>query len=328
MKVRAFITHKKAESYSDCADYYSINPRTGRMAVCDGISQSFRPLEWARILAKEYTDAEFNPSDPESVKPLQKKWQASLLPYLAELQAAGKITYGVENNINERKSAGSTFCGVQFDGNDWSAKILGDSAVISFKEGKLEIYSSQEGAFNNRPDHFDSYEKPSGNVKEISGTMEKGHVLLMVSDPFSELFQKLESEGGAAGLMKKILSVNTQLEYLILVDYLRREYKMHNDDSTLLIIECDGSDEMSILTSETLDAHIQAESSGIEKALMAVVESEPKEEPAPKTAEEKEAAYETTTEAKEEPAEEEKTPTPQTEQNVMSSILGRLWKKN
>jgi len=260
MKVRAFITHKLAESYSDCADYYSINQRTGRMAVCDGISQSFRPLEWARLLATAYTECDFNPSEPESVKPLQKKWQNSLLSYLKELQDAGRITYGVENAINERKSAGSTFCGIQFNGNDWEATILGDSALVSIDpSGAIAIYSSQEGVFNNRPDYFDSYEKSVGNIRELSGRIEPGQILLMVSDPFSELFQKYENDEMFPEIMNKILSLNTQEEYPALVDYLRNECKMHNDDSTLLIIEHDGSNELSVLTSESLDAHIRAE---------------------------------------------------------------------
>jgi len=264
MKVRAFITHKLAESYSDCADYYSINQRTGRIAVCDGISQSFRPLEWAKILATGYSDGNFDPCDFDSIKPLQKKWQESLLLYLKELQDAGRITYGVENNINERKSAGSTFCGIQFDGNNWKAKILGDSSLVSIDEfGAMTIYSSQEGAFNNRPDYYDSYEKPVGIVREVSGKLERGQILLMVSDPFSELFQKWDIEGKTKQLMEKILSVNTQASYPRLIDYLRSECNMHNDDSTLLIIEHDGKDELSVISSEYLEAHIEAESVNI-----------------------------------------------------------------
>lgn len=41
MEIRAFITHKKAESFSDCQDRFSINPDTKSVAVSDGMSQSF-----------------------------------------------------------------------------------------------------------------------------------------------------------------------------------------------------------------------------------------------------------------------------------------------
>lgn len=54
MKVRGYITHKAAEKFSDCADYFGICPQTKRVAVSDGVSQSTMPLEWARILVNAY----------------------------------------------------------------------------------------------------------------------------------------------------------------------------------------------------------------------------------------------------------------------------------
>ena len=61
MKLKAYITHKKAEKYSDCADYFGICPPQKRVAVSDGVSQSIMPLEWAKILVSAYLDKSWEP---------------------------------------------------------------------------------------------------------------------------------------------------------------------------------------------------------------------------------------------------------------------------
>ena len=53
MDIRAFITHKKAETFSDCQDRFSINSDTKSVAVSDGMSQSFFQKIWAEILDRK-----------------------------------------------------------------------------------------------------------------------------------------------------------------------------------------------------------------------------------------------------------------------------------
>ena len=72
MKLRAYITHKIAERYSDCADYFGICPQSKRVAVSDGVSQSIMPLEWAQILVKAYLEKEWDPC--MDIQPQKKKW--------------------------------------------------------------------------------------------------------------------------------------------------------------------------------------------------------------------------------------------------------------
>lgn len=52
MDIRAFITHKKAETFSDCQDRFSINSDTKSVAVSDGMSQSFFKRFGRKILLK------------------------------------------------------------------------------------------------------------------------------------------------------------------------------------------------------------------------------------------------------------------------------------
>lgn len=56
MDIRAFITHKKAETFSDCQDRFSINSDTKSVAVSDGMSQSFFQKIWAENLVDAFVD--------------------------------------------------------------------------------------------------------------------------------------------------------------------------------------------------------------------------------------------------------------------------------
>ena len=52
MKIRAFITHKKAEHFNDCQDRFSINADTKSVALSDGMSQSWQQKIWAQLLVE------------------------------------------------------------------------------------------------------------------------------------------------------------------------------------------------------------------------------------------------------------------------------------
>ena len=254
MKLRAYITHKNAEKYSDCADYFGICPQQKRVAVSDGVSQSIMPLEWAKILVKAFLDKSWDPE--QSVSTLQKVWLSEALSYLNEQRSLGKNPWMLENCIANRDGAGATFCGIDFYNKyHWEAKILGDSCLVSISENDeiLDIISSKEGDFDNRPDYFDSFKERRGIVKSVKGELKNCQKLLLVSDPFSELFQKFKNSAEASIIIKNILSLKSYDQYLQLVDTYREHYQMHNDDSTLVIIEFDGNEQFSIDKLPTLE---------------------------------------------------------------------------
>lgn len=246
MKIRAYITHKQAEKYSDCADYFGICPLTKRVAVSDGVSQSIMPLEWAKILVNAFVNDGW---DPETgVSSLQEKWFKEAKDYLDAQRNQGKNPWMLENCITNRDGAGATFCGIEFfDDSRWKAKILGDSCLILLDKNKeiIKILSSKEGNFDNRPDYFDSFKKQKGAIKEEDGDL-KGHTILLVSDPFSELFQTFQNSAEEKVIVERLLALNGYKSYVELVDAYRDYYHMHNDDSTMVIIEYDHSAEFDI----------------------------------------------------------------------------------
>lgn len=266
MKLRGFITHKAAEYYSDCADYFRICPRTKRVAVSDGVSQSIMPAEWARILVDSFVNEEWTPGESTAI--LKEKWLTQAKEYANEQRKQGKNPWMLENCLVKRDGAAATFCGVVFsDERKWTASILGDSSLVEIDKDKhiVQIRSSKEGTFDNRPDFFDSFNEDNGEIRRFKGTLDKDSIMLLVSDPFSELFQEVKGTPDEEGVVNALLAVTDIADFNATVDALRTDSQMHNDDSTLVIIEPDESDEMTILYEKTLESSLQEEEKRLEE---------------------------------------------------------------
>ena len=251
MEIRAFITHKKAESFSDCQDRFSINPDTKSVAVSDGMSQSFFQKIWAKILVDAYVDKpQWKLCDEHNdiLKELQDKWLVSVHERIEEQKHDGtkeNVIYRNEKFIAQGKSAGATLVGVRFNDNSWHCEVLGDSCLIEIQRGEITRICTSQGVdeFDNFPDHYDSNPKHlgKGSVKEFNGILEKDNVLLLVSDPFSDFLNEQKKKGSAKGFVEELLALGSHEEFEKLVEDWRTNQGMHNDDSTLVIIECDGN---------------------------------------------------------------------------------------
>ena len=266
MKLRGFITHKAAEYYSDCADYFRICPRTKRVAVSDGVSQSIMPAEWARILVDSFVNEEWAPGESTAI--LKEKWLTQAKEFANEQREQGKNPWMLENCLANKDGAAATFCGVIFsDGGKWTASILGDSSLVEIDKVNhiVRICSSKEGAFDNRPDFFDSFNEDNGEIRQYEGTLNKDSKILLVSDPFSELFQKVKGTPEEVVVVKDLLAITDINSFNSIVDALRKDFQMHNDDSTLVIIEPDESDVMTILYEKTLESSLQEEKKRLEE---------------------------------------------------------------
>ena len=114
MLVSAFITHKKAERFSDCQDRFSVKPGTKSIAVSDGMSQSIFQKYWAQILADKYTETADWVPNLESVRELSPSWDARVSRYLEEEEQAGRNPWRAKGSIARGLSAGATIFGVRF----------------------------------------------------------------------------------------------------------------------------------------------------------------------------------------------------------------------
>ena len=251
MIVRAFITHKQAEQFSDCQDRFDVNIDTKSLAVSDGMGSTWQQKIWAQLLVETFTKRNNWLPTHESIKPLCKTWHQtvdSIIQNMKDTNAPANIIYRNERNLAEGRSAGATFVGIRINGNDWQGSVLGDSCLIEWDGSIAKFYTSQDvEEFDSYPDYFDSDElkQGKGTPKDISGTLEKGGYLLLVSDPFSDFLFEHNKQGDVTMYMQQLLKLSSHDEFEILVDEWRKA-GMHNDDTTLVIVESDDSDEFSI----------------------------------------------------------------------------------
>lgn len=237
MKIRAYIHHKEAEQYCDCQDFFGIDKDERRIAVSDGMTQSIYPQWWAKILVEAYLEKGEFPQD-ESLKLLQGQWLKRVRDEIERRKTEGKNYYRLENSIADSLGACATLCGFSWSGDEWQCDCLGDSSLITITaDNSIEIFSSQDGAFDNYPDYFDSMRQGKGTPKYKTGKLSDYKYILLVSDPFSELFQKnSQDKDRLKHLISGIASLEGHDSFVTLVETWRSEYSMHNDDSTLIVL--------------------------------------------------------------------------------------------
>lgn len=262
MKIRAFITHKKVEQFQDCQDRFCVNSDTKSVAVSDGMSQSIFQKIWAEILVDAYTNnsgmdkwCPSQESNQETIKTkLTPAWKERVHNRILEMQKEGQNTLRAENSLAVGLSAGATLAGVRFDNNKWIGEVMGDSCIIEISGTNIaHIYTSQEvEAFDNHPDYFDSNptRQGKGTPKQFDGELQQGMALLIVSDPFSDFLFEKQKTGKESEYVKELLAIDSHETFENTVTKWRADYGMHNDDSTLLIIEPDNSTEWTILSDD------------------------------------------------------------------------------
>lgn len=259
MKVKAFITHKLSEHYADCQDRFCIDIDNRTVAVSDGMSQSIFPEYWADLLSAQY--AHYGHCTEEDRKELCVKWIEKVNGYLEEQVNIGKNPWRLKNNIASRLGAGATICGVHFENaTNWKGNVLGDSCIVEVNtmDWTANILSSEDKAFDSHPDYYDSFpeKQGAGKIREFSGNIGPNNLLLLVSDPFSEYFDKHKE--CCQELVEQIQGLCKHNDFSILVDRWR-EKGMHNDDSTLCIIEFDNDINMNIVYKDDIQALISKE---------------------------------------------------------------------
>lgn len=161
----------------------------------------------------------------------------------------------------EGRSAGATFVGIRFEGHTWAGSVLGDSCLIEWDGQKAKFYTSQDAeGFDSYPDYFDSDASKvgKGTPMPINGTLSERTTLFLVSDPFSDFLLGHSKKGDIAEYILQLLSISSHIEFEILVEKWRKE-GMHNDDTTLVIVENDKSDVLTISHADAIEEMMKNE---------------------------------------------------------------------
>lgn len=263
MVIRAFITHKKAEVFADCQDRFGVNNGTKSIAVSDGMGSTWQQKIWAQLLVDTFTESRDWLPNADSIKPLCSTWREKVKNFIQQLKDTNvpeNIIYRNERNLAGGCSAGATFVGIRFNGKEWSGSVLGDSCLIEWDGNEATFYSSQDiDTFDSYPDYFDSdvSKEGKGTPKPMNGILSGSKYLLLVSDPFSDFLLEHKKQNNEGKYISQLLDVSSHEEFETLVAKWREEEGMHNDDTTLVVVENDGTDEFSIAALDDLDTLIE-----------------------------------------------------------------------
>jgi len=243
--LRGFITHKEAEKYADCADNYAYSITNHRFAISDGVTKSFFPTIWSRILVDKFVTLQG--ATDLSIEDCQSEW----LQQVTKIATSPDTMWFTNNAFIQRKSGLATLVTLRFDKNMWYAKALGDSFLFFVPKGKNNFkgwvylssrYISSNPApivFDSYPDYYSSREEKNGIEKEINGKLEAGRFYLM-TDALSEWLIN-----GKERALKEIETWVNQNVFEQKITDLRKKGLLNNDDSSILIIdiEKDGKQE-------------------------------------------------------------------------------------
>lgn len=246
---------KMNDAPSDCQDALSVNSETGRYAVADGVTRSFFPAEWSRLLVEQFChDTSKHNLDlfktknwQEWLPPIQDKWSALIHEKVSK--KTGMDSIHLKNSIIARDPAASTFVGLQVDtystNPSWRAMIIGDSCLFYFKNnGELNSYLVKNSSdFNYHPQYFSSI--PSSRKDEpsfLNGNLEVGDVFVLTTDALAKwLFIQRERNGANWNkTLQTLMSLKTRQELFAFASNARnnKEFPMEDDDVALIVLSC------------------------------------------------------------------------------------------
>jgi len=246
INIKGFITSKKSELYSDCADNYAVNLEHHKFSISDGVSKSFFPKIWSDILVNKYVRQKDWKDTNEYIVESQKEWQFKI----DEIVNQSETKWFTKSQYNRKDPALATFVGLQFLEPDqkWIAQALGDSFLFFIPKGSTEIENKlstkpEPIVFDNFPDYLSSIgSSHKGEKKPIKGEKIKEGTFYLMTDALAEWFL-LNTEQAKQTLD----NIKTQEQYLETIANERNANRLNDDDSAVLILELfdDGKKEFS-----------------------------------------------------------------------------------
>ncbi|AJA69760.1 hypothetical protein MYRA21_2648 [Myroides sp. A21] len=236
INIKGFITSKKSELYSDCADNYAVNIEHNKFSISDGVSKSFFPKIWSDILVNKYVNQKDWKDNNEFIVESQKEWQSKI----DEIVNQPETKWFTKSQYNRKDPALATFVGLQFLESDqkWIAQALGDSFLFFIPKGSTEIEiklstKPEPIVFDNFPDYLSSIGgSHKGEKKPIKGEKIKEGTFYLMTDALAEWFL-LNTEQAKQTLD----NIKTQEQYLETIANERNANRLNDDDSAVLILE-------------------------------------------------------------------------------------------
>lgn len=262
LSLKGFVTCKEAEAYGDCADRYAYNLDTHRFAISDGVTKSFFPKLWSRIMVEQSVA-------PEGAAGLPlEQCQAAWLDEVTQRVSQPDVKWFTTNAFLRKDPGLATLVTLAFDDENliWNAEALGDSFLFFVAdhdqddfEKWVKLSSKPDPVeFDNFPDYYSSRGEGKGEKREAVGYLEPGTFYLM-TDALSEWM--FNEQADALRIIDE--EWTSQKAFEASIAQLRDADRLHNDDSAVLIIRLEDDNIWDICNGDCnvtdLDALVEAE---------------------------------------------------------------------
>ncbi len=249
LNIKAFKLHKIGEAYENCHDNYAFDLEEKRFAIADGVSKSFFPALWSKLLVDHFMKdvSIFNEKDIDRwLRTTRKRW-------LTELNANmdwNNQPFFVRNRKHE--SAFSTFAGIDFfqnkeDSNSkalfYKAIVIGDSCLFHFRGEEHRVFNKEKSVeFDNFPICISSREQLKEDKKKldftpIHSTVTEGDIILLATDAVAKwVLENIENENHADNA--KLLNLKNMIEFDDFIHQMKGDSDiiMEDDDTCILQI--------------------------------------------------------------------------------------------
>jgi serine/threonine protein phosphatase PrpC len=236
-----FTLPKIGERTEEIQDAYYKSSDSNLAAIADGASTSFLAREWADLLVESFckNNEESNTINrqwKEWLKPLQEQWRQ----YSIKIRTDPNLPWYAKGS-KEKICGSATFVGLklyptnQGKQKTWEALAIGDSCLFQIKANSDQLISfpiQKSEEFHTVTDCFQSL--PEYNVSEptyINSYYDKDDIFFLATDALAEWIFKDSEKGGSH--WRKLISITNQKEFAELIQQIRHEKLIKNDDTTL-----------------------------------------------------------------------------------------------
>ena len=244
---------KRKEGPQDCQDAVDVNQSINRYAVADGVSQSFFPAQWAKLLVKRFCHSK----DLQNIELFQNRnWKDWLAPIRAEWlrqvsllvpEESNPFTADLRNKLHQGAPGAATFVGLEIDLSDakgpvWRAMLSGDSCLFRVRNGNVASFPLEKSS------QFDYYpqcllsvtEKQKHQPAFLQGDVRLGDVFILATDALAKWLLSRYEAGGQAWdeAWKNLQGVRVWEEFYSFVQQARKSHHgpMDDDDVTMMVI--------------------------------------------------------------------------------------------
>ena len=238
-----YITHKRGETNADIQDSIDYDLSKGKYAISDGVTQSFIPQIWSKVLVNHYVSTSENKLT--ITDDLLKQFDTAKEQFIHDLDDDQRFFQELAED--EFKNAAATFAGIKIENHNILWQVIGDSCIfIVSSSGVIRCVNSMPDdidskghinmSFDNHPDYIISNGTIKGSFIEGCCSLDSGWIVMM-TDALSSWFITQFNAGNDPLDILMTLNDIDDFEGFIEKEY--RDGRLKSDDSTVLIISID-----------------------------------------------------------------------------------------